>query len=356
MSDARPDPTPAEIRRHWLAAQRLAGDDLPQQAALQAGLTVAKIRELTAEPDFQVARDAEAAILALDPAAWERRMEGLMRQAAERALVDGKVSTLNLLLRARLELPTVAAKARRPGARAAVQQAVARLDEATADDDEPDSDAWLAEIPVVETDPSRESLRRALLGMIEHPVLRQMAGQGPLEGVEQLVVCDDPVAYEEWFAKQPKVPFEPLDLPDSIRADIAAVTKHNPPWMRGEYLGYYRPPVPAHLFEAEAANDAEPLPQAPVSGPPAPASSIPALRSRVARLLDRGAPRLPEELDLAEAICAVKWPKWPEYQGPIDLALLRRALMGTVIDGATLNWLGGREIVRECRAGARPCA
>jgi hypothetical protein len=216
---------------------------------------------------------------------------------------------------------------------------------------EPDPDAWLAEIPVVETDPANESLRRALLGMIEHPVLRQMAGQGPLEGVEQLVVCDDPVAYEEWFAKQPKPPFEPLDLPDSIRADIEAVTRHNPPWLRGPYLSYYRPPVPAQLFAPEAANDPEPLPQVPASEPTAPASSIPALRARVARLLDRAAPRLPEELDLAEAICAVKWPKWPEYRGRVDLALLRRALTGTVIDGATLNWLGGREIVGECGAG-----
>ena len=44
------------------------------------------------------------------------------------------------------------------------------------------------------------------------------------------------------------------------------------------------------------------------------------------------APRLPEELDLAEAICAIKWPKWPAYRGPIDLGLLRRALVGAVID------------------------
>ena len=331
--------TPAEIRRHWLAA-------------LHAGMTAAALRELSVEPDFQVACAAEAAILALDATAWERRMEGLMRQAAERALIDGKVSTLNLLLRGRLELPAVAGKASRPAARAIVQQAIARMDvPEEASEEPPDPDAWLFEIPVVESDPSKESLRRALLGMIEHPILRQMAGQGPLEGVEQLVVCDDPVAYEEWFAKQPKVPFAPLDLPDSIVADIEAVTKDNPPWMRGEYLSYYRPPVPAHLFAPEAANDPAPRHQ---SCPPSlrrrRPTPIPALRGRdrpPAR--PRPAKRLPEELDLAEAICAVKWPKWPAYRGPIDLALLRRALVGTVIDGPTLNWLGGREIVRECR-------
>ena len=42
----------------------------------------------------------------------------------------------------------------------------------------------------------------------------------------------------------------------------------------------------------------------------------------------------------------------PDYRGPIDLGLLRRALDGTVIDGPTLNWLGGKEIVRECAAAA----
>jgi hypothetical protein len=203
MSDARPEPTPAEIRRHWLAAQRLADDDLPQQVALQAGLTLATVRELVADADFQVARDAEAAILALDPAAWERRMEGMMRQAAERALVDGKVSTLNLLLRARLALPAVAAKARSPGARAAAQRAVAELDDPEADDaaleeadDEPDPDAWLADVPVVEADPSDEALRRSLLGMIEHAGLRAQVAHGPLKGIEQLIVASDPVAYE----------------------------------------------------------------------------------------------------------------------------------------------------------------
>ena len=56
--------------------------------------------------------------------------------------------------------------------------------------------------------------------------------------------------------------------------------------------------------------------------------------------------------NLAEAVCAIKWPKWPEYRGPIDLGLLRWALDGTVIDGPTLNWLGGKEIVRECAVRA----
>ena len=70
------------------------------------------------------------------------------------------------------------------------------------------------------------------------------------------------------------------------------------------------------------------------------------------RLLDRKAARLTEELDLAEAVCAVKWPKWPGYAGPVDLGLLRLALRGVAIDSATLHWLGGHEIARDCKAAA----
>ncbi|MFL5336548.1 MAG: hypothetical protein ACJ8H8_26075, partial [Geminicoccaceae bacterium] len=89
---------------------------------------------------------------------------------------------------------------------------------------------------------------------------------------------------------------------------------------------------------------------------PAPAAATPPtpvadLRARVQRLLDRTQPRLAEELDLAEAICAVKWPKWPEYRGPIDPFLLRRALVGTIIDTPTLHWLGSQELAQACREG-----
>ncbi len=153
---------------------------------------------------------------------------------------------------------------------------------------EPDPDAWLADVPVVEADPSDEALRRSLLGMIEHAGLRAQVMHGPLKGIEQLIVASDNVAYEEWFAKQPKVPFGQVDLPESLKADIEEVTKHNPPWMRGQYLSYYRPPVPAHLFDPDYANDAEPAAE-PVAIEPPPSETIPSLRARLARLLDRGA-------------------------------------------------------------------
>jgi hypothetical protein len=82
-------------------------------------------------------------------------------------------------------------------------------------------------------------------------------------------------------------------------------------------------------------------------------SAYAVLRRRVERLLDRTAPRQAEELDLAEAICAVKWPKWPGYTGPVDLFVLRRVLQRFTLDAATLHWLGSHELARACRA-ARP--
>ena len=173
-----------------------------------------------------------------------------------------------------------------------------------------------------------------------------------MRGIEQYLVADDPVAYEEWFARQPKPPRSPAkSLTAADAAAVEWVTRHNPPWIRGQYLGYYRPPVPAHLFLPGATGD-EPPPSAP---PPvaAPTPPLPDLPARVARLLDRSQPRLAEELDLAEAICAVKWPNWPDYRGAIDLGLLRLALKEFRIDAATLHWLDSHELARACReAGA----
>ena len=105
-----------------------------------------------------------------------------------------------------------------------------------------------------------------------------------------------------------------------------------PALAQGRVLSYRRPPVPAHLFLPGATDDTPPpvrpaaLAAPPAALPPPPADPLPALRARLDRLLDRGQQRLPEELDLAEAVCAVKWPNWPAYRGPVDLGLLRLVL------------------------------
>jgi hypothetical protein len=225
--------------------------------------------------------------------------------------------------------------------------------------EEEDPEAWLAEVPVVEADPDKEAERRRLLAAIGHAGLRKTMVRGSLYDLEQFhaIGDPDPTVYEEWFARQPKPEFKPIALSEEDRAAIRHVTRHNPPRIRGEYLGFYRKPAPRELFEAEH-------PARPASAPanddagPATAAAAPsegrlaALRARVARLLDRAAERLPEELDLAEAVCALKWPKWPGYEGPVDLDLLRLALRDVAIDTETLNWLGGHEIAKECRAAA----
>ena len=187
-----------------------------------------------------------------------------------------------------------------------------------------------------------------------------MIAHAPLRGIEQYLVAADPVAYEEWFARQPKPPRSPAkSLTAADAAAVEWVTRHNPPWIRGQYLGYYRPPVPAHLFLPGAKGDDEPvqaIDASPVEPPAAPAvteSPVAALRARITRLLDRSQPRLAEELDLAEAICALKWPKWPDYRGALDPFLLRRALSDIRLDDATINWLGSHELARACRAAVK---
>ena len=223
--------------------------------------------------------------------------------------------------------------------------------------EEPDDATWLASLPVVEEDPEREAERRRALMQVEPIEVRRMIGHAPLAGIEHYLVAGDPVAYEAWFARQPKPPrVEAAFMTEEDTALVDWVTRHNPPWARGQYLGYYRPPVPAHLFLPGAVGEDAP-PQRPASLPApvaveavAPATPVADLRARIKRLLDRAQPRLLEELDLAEAICAVKWPNWPAYQGPIDQGLLRRALLGAVIDTKTLHWLGSQELAEACKA------
>jgi len=210
---------------------------------------------------------------------------------------------------------------------------------AEAQEEELDDDAaWLASLPAVEADPEREAERRRALMRVEPAAVRRTIGHAPLRGIEQYLVAGDPVAYEEWFARQPKPPRRVMEfLGEEDAAAVRWVTRNNPPWIRGRYLGYYRPPVPARLFAPGAAGEDEdqappprpaflPAPPAEAgagAAAPAPARPVAELRARLARLLDRGRPRLAEELDLAEAVCALKWPNRPAYKGPVDPFLLR---------------------------------
>ena len=211
-----------------------------------------------------------------------------------------------------------------------------------------DEASWLATLPVVEEDPKREARRRELLPEVEPPELRRAVGHAPLSAIENLLL-PDMAAYEEWFARQPKperVPAKSLTAADA--ALVEHVTRHNPPWLKGEYLSYWRPPVPKELLgQPGTMPECTPAPAAPASI----TTPLAALRARLARLLDRGAPRRQDELALAESVCAVRWPHWGPYRGTIDLDLLRRALDGRAIDGKTLTWLDSHAFAEQCRNG-----
>ena len=70
------------------------------------------------------------------------------------------------------------------------------------------------------------------------------------------------------------------------------------------------------------------------------------LESRVRRLLEEAAPPGPTDADLAEAVCALRWPNWPAYRGSLDLTEVRRALHGRRVDERTLTRLGGSACTR----------
>jgi hypothetical protein len=345
-------------RQGWLAAQRIAAGDCVEEAAAFADAAPEAVRAAHATAAFQAQIAAEARKLGMSDAAWAERLRGLMRQATEVALADGRVSTVNLLLRASLVLPAFAAGG--PAARAAAEALALPAATAHAAPPEPANDDEPAAPPPVEADPAREARRLDLLARVKRP-LRPGLARTPLALLEQLTAAadPDPTAYEAWFAAQPKPAPEPVPRSPEDLAAIRRVTRHNPPWLRGEYLGYHRPPVPKEAFgDDERCTPATGAVPVEASAPPAPAKpSAPAddtlesLRARVLRLLDPALPRLPEELDLAEAICAQEWPKWPAYRGPVDPNLLRRALRGVAIDPDTLHRLGSPELAEACRAG-----
>lgn len=215
-----------------------------------------------------------------------------------------------------------------------------------------DDAAWLATLPVVESEPAREARRRALLLEVEPVELRRGVGHATLANLENHLIGNDMAAYEEWFARQPKPPRVPArSLTEEDAALVRHVTRHNPPWLKGEYLSYWRPPVPKELLHQPGTPLECMTGKAAAPAAATIATPLAELRARLARLLDRSAARRPDELALAEAVCAVKWPHWGPYAGPLDLELLRRALDGHKVDGRTLAWLDSHEFADECRKG-----
>jgi hypothetical protein len=70
------------------------------------------------------------------------------------------------------------------------------------------------------------------------------------------------------------------------------------------------------------------------------------LQGRIRALCAKPSPSTAEELDLAEAVCSLRWPHWPAYQGPLDLELVESALATMKpLDTATLRRLGAKPVL-----------
>ncbi len=50
------------------------------------------------------------------------------------------------------------------------------------------------------------------------------------------------------------------------------------------------------------------------------------LRERLKALLADPVVRTQEDLELAEAVCSLRWPNWPPYEGPLDIFEVHDAL------------------------------
>ena len=93
-------PKPVAPRARWMAAQRLAAGDELEQAAGFAGVEVEALRQLLDEdPGFARQCQAEERVNALPLAGRMERLQLMAWQAAERALAETRVSTVNLFLR-----------------------------------------------------------------------------------------------------------------------------------------------------------------------------------------------------------------------------------------------------------------
>jgi hypothetical protein len=97
----RPKESDLTPRQRWIAAQRLAAGDTIRMAAVQANTTSAVLSLLHSEdPEFQGLVEDCRAVHQMPRDEWRVRAEAYARDAAERAMVDGRVSTLNLCLKA----------------------------------------------------------------------------------------------------------------------------------------------------------------------------------------------------------------------------------------------------------------
>ena len=75
-------------------------------------------------------------------------------------------------------------------------------------------------------------------------------------------------------------------------------------------------------------------------------AAIKGLQARIQAVCAKEAPETADELDLAEAVCSLRWPHWPPYEGGLDLELVELALATMRrLDTATLRRLGAKPVI-----------
>jgi hypothetical protein len=330
-------------------------------AAGLAGLPLATLRGLRGEPEFDELLDDCRAFEALPKAERDAVLERLVRAAVERALGDGRVGAIPAAMRL-LGMVPCRALASEPGAVPAGERVPGGLPAVMRDVLLDDEGEWVAPdgLPVM---PGR-------------PLAVADAPGGPVR-----VLDIDPATVPASF-------LEGLDDFDRAQAhdfNRAAYPSGGPQWDPvTRTLGCWgEPPAgPPLTAEAEAtaaasaraetypppAEPSAPSGIAPTEEPapaPLPAPSLPPrvpailpprddLEARIHRLLASTTATGPADADLAEAVCALRWPNWPAYRGGLDLAAVGRALHGRRVDERTLTRLGGSACARRAPTPAHP--
>jgi hypothetical protein len=160
-------------------------------------------------------------------------------------------------------------------------------------------------------------------------------------------VIDGPVRLVDIYPEE--VPPGQLEFLEGLtRAEVAELNRAAIP----DGYGEQRDPVTRTLWPYGEVpetpvpkGEGRPLPTgdrpAAVPPPPTPAPET-VLAARLEALLSKGHPAATEETDLAGAVCALLWPKWPRYEGAVDLNALERVLDARPrLDARQLNRLAG---------------
>jgi hypothetical protein len=328
-------PTP---RQELIAAQLLGrGEPLPV-AARMAGLRPEQLERLCAEPGFRDLREHCDATLARPAEERRARLEGLFHVALEQALAEGRVGAIAADMRL---LGLVAPRGPGHGGRGSDGNEAG-------EEPLPSGERW-GLVPHDEHGWATPDGRPAMPGRELDIIDTEGGPVRLLETFEFVAYGNDVVDSYDRMTPEEAHALNRLAYPGGgLQWDPVTRTLWH--WQGCDNPEAFRPPG-QRAAETAAARQAgstsaalpKPKPEAPAPRPP---TERQLLKARLDRLLATGMATSPEDVDLAEAVCAELWPNWPRYEGTIDPWHVRDVLAQTRLKPGDLARLGGEACSR----------